>query len=136
MEDCGLIIALIILVIFVFALCKRRKVPRVEKRASCEPMVAAKPKPMLSEGGSFQDFMINEGLDKSVVESHNRFTEELQQRTTGSSSHAERTDDNDINPWRGLRRTNYQGVSAAPEARVTHSEDQSQMYRPNTRKYV
>jgi hypothetical protein len=69
------------------------------------------------------------GLESDIKESHNRFITEVHHRTTGASAAAVRSDDNDINPWVGLRRPNYWGGNAYSQndARVVSSEDPSQM---------
>ena len=73
------------------------------------------------------EYILQNGIDSSVVESHREFTDETQHRTTGASVETVRDDPNDIVPWIGLRRPDYHGVFADKDARVTHSEDPRQM---------
>jgi len=69
------------------------------------------------------------GLPRSVAESHKEFTTDNPHSTTVSSRDTERDDPNDVNPWVGLRRPQYQVpiANTQPDSRVVSSETPSQM---------
>jgi hypothetical protein len=83
----------------------------------------------------YRDFIASNSLEQSVYDSHNQFTTDANHRTSGASGLTIRTDDNDINPWVGLRRPNYLAVSTGDESRVVPSETPGQMPNP-TRKVL
>jgi hypothetical protein len=66
-------------------------------------------------------------LEPEVYESHQRFAEEANLLNLGPSNMSERSDPNDVVPWVGLRRPDYQSVYANCTARVEHSEIPDQM---------
>lgn len=79
---------------------------------------------------SYDDYLVNEGLEKSVVESHNKFVDEIHHRTTGASAQSVLSGDVDVNPWVGLRRINYNAAFSQNDARTVSSESPDQMYDP------
>lgn len=80
---------------------------------------------------SFNDYLVNQGLEKNVIDSHRMYVDESLHSTTGASVETVRDDDNDVNPRVGLRRTNYFDTYALPDARTVHSELPHQKYRPS-----
>ena len=71
---------------------------------------------------NYKDVAEAMALDQSVYDSHANYAESANQSTSGASALSERSDDNDVIPWIGLRRPDYKSVYAASDARVDHSE--------------
>lgn len=70
-------------------------------------------------------------LEDDVSESHKEFVKDITRSTSGAAGAAFtlRSDDNDVNPRVGLRRSKYRTyASARSDARVVHSEYPDQMY--------
>jgi len=72
--------------------------------------------------GSYQDLIKDIGLDESVVTSHTDYVSNMNRTTTGASNLTERSDDNDVVTWMGLRRPEYHRAYAAYDARQEHSQ--------------
>lgn len=66
-------------------------------------------------------------LEPEVYESHQNYAQNANLVSLGPSNMAERSDPNDVVPWVGLRRPDYQSVYANCTARVEHSEIPDQM---------
>jgi hypothetical protein len=71
----------------------------------------------------YSDYIVKSGLEQSVVDSHNKFTSEIQNKTTGASAETVFSHDDDIVPWVGLRRPDYRSVTIDPNAREVPSTD-------------
>jgi hypothetical protein len=67
-------------------------------------------------------------LEPEVYESHKEYSADMNRSTSGASMMTIRTDPNDVNPWRGLRRPDYHSVYADSTARVDQSEVPETMY--------
>ena len=72
-------------------------------------------------------------LESGVFESHAQYSAELNSMAAGPSRNIERDDANDLIPWMGLRKPDFQGVFADPKnkPRQEHSEYPDQMRRRN-----
>jgi uncharacterized membrane-anchored protein YhcB (DUF1043 family) len=72
-------------------------------------------------------------LESGVFESHAQYSAELNSMAAGPSRNIERDDANDLIPWMGLRKPDFQGVFADPrnKPRQEHSEFPDQMRRRN-----
>jgi hypothetical protein len=58
----------------------------------------------LNPDSNFHGFLMNTGLDPSVIKSHNQYTADLQTSTTGASTETVFSHSDDIVPYWGLRR--------------------------------
>lgn len=79
----------------------------------------------------YNNMMQKMSLESEVSDSHKRFVKDVTRSTSGAAgaSMTVRSDDNDINPWVGLRRPRYRTpASANSDARTVHSEYPDQMY--------
>jgi hypothetical protein len=82
----------------------------------------------LAMAGDYQNAMQKMGLEQTVSDSHKQFMDEVHHRTSTSSKMTVRTDDNDINPWVGLRRPRYNhGATPESDARTVSSETPNQL---------
>lgn len=70
-------------------------------------------------------------LEDSIYQSHAEFAAEADLSTTSTAALQIRDDPNDVVPWRGLKRPDYQGVFSADDSRVVSSEEPSQMISAN-----
>lgn len=66
-------------------------------------------------------------LEPEVFESQERYSNDMNRSTSGPSMLSETDHRNDVVPFVGLRRPDYQGVYADQTARVEHSEIPDQM---------
>lgn len=88
----------------------------------------------VSEGfSSYNDYVMDTGLEPSVKESHNRFIDEIKSRTSGASAQTTFSHETVENPWVGLRRPAYD-VDVSEDARVVPSSYKYQMSTNNTPK--
>lgn len=69
-------------------------------------------------------------LEREVFDSQQEYTENIGMGA-GASALATRSDDNDVVPWIGLRRPDYQSVYAGDDRRTVHSEYPDQMPENN-----
>lgn len=141
MADCLLIILLVLLIILMTrSNCSYFKADKggdaqdeQESQQMEEPvketMVAQPRSSQVPQYKTYSDFLLNAGIEKTVMDSHRQFVDEIQHKTTGASTETVRDDDNDVNPRWGLRKTNYFDATAGADARVTSSEDPRQMYQ-------
>jgi hypothetical protein len=58
----------------------------------------------LNPDANFHGYLMNTGLDPSVIKSHQDYTADLQQSTTGASTETVFSHSDDIVPYWGLRR--------------------------------
>ena len=119
-----LIPVLIVIVILIFL--KKKKKPcggarSVISRRSVQPQ---SPKKHMDYG----EYLYKEGLEPSNFSSHRQFVKDTYSDSLllGSSKEIVRDDPNDINPYLGLRRPNYDVVVGAG-ARQVPSEDRMQL---------
>jgi hypothetical protein len=79
--------------------------------------------------GSYNDFIQQRALDKSVVDGQNTWIDSIPHRTTVASSSVVRDDSNDLNVSVGLIKPNYQDSMAQsqPESRQVSTEEPWQM---------
>lgn len=82
-----------------------------------------------SDYGQVAQYM---SLEPEVFESHDQYSNDMNRLSLGPSNMAERSDPNDVVPWVGLRRPDYQSTSASAGARVEHSEIPDQQYAQKT----
>jgi hypothetical protein len=80
----------------------------------------------LSGYSDYNSVMQHIGLEPEIYESHANYSSDMNRLSLGPSTLSERTDPNDVVPWRGLRRTRYE-VYADENARVEQSETPDQM---------
>jgi hypothetical protein len=74
---------------------------------------------------SYQSYMVNVGLDSSVIDSHKQFTSDLQSTTTGASTETVFSHSNDIVPFHGLRRHSANiPVDSTSREVPSHTNDQ------------
>ena len=67
-------------------------------------------------------------LEPEIFKSHTEYTQDIDHLNLGPSTLSERSDPNDVIPWRGIRgRPDYQSVYAGRDARQDHSEFPDQM---------
>ena len=76
----------------------------------------------LGSYGDYNAVIQYTSLDPSVFKSHQQYSNDINNSTSGASNLTIRSDDNDIVPWVGLRRPKYDQVYAKADARVTSSE--------------
>ena len=83
----------------------------------------------------YNEYIVNAGLEQSVIDSHRKFAEDMNQKTSGASAQTTFSHDEDPsgNGWRGLRRPDYSGIYMDPNAREVPSTYKEQM--PKNRKY-
>lgn len=106
----------------------------------CRPKsCCAAPKPVAreymnntAESGAFEDYLIDAGLESTVIDSHQQFVNDIQKTTSGASVETVLAGDVDDNPWVGIRRPNYD-VKVDSSARTVPSAEQSRM--PTARRY-
>ncbi len=148
--DTSLIVIVIILavLVFLFSDSKKKSKPKyvVMKGAGCS---SKRGKSYMSEledvddlaskesGSSyenFEDYILDNGLEKSVTESHNQYVQDLQQRTSGASVETVTSHDENINPWVGLRRPDYLSVKVDANAREVSSQTPEQLRDSSNKK--
>jgi hypothetical protein len=78
------------------------------------------------EINDYNDYLLNTGLEQSVVDSHNKFTEGITTTTSGASAMTEVSHDDNLVPWYGLRRPRND-VYIDPNAREVPSVYQKQL---------
>lgn len=66
-------------------------------------------------------------VEPEVYESHARYSEDMNQSTSGASMLPERDDPNDVVPWVGLRKPRYRDVYSGENVRQDHTETPDQM---------
>jgi hypothetical protein len=138
MTDCLLIVLLILLILHIssshICISKRKEKQEEEeeeeddKKECVESMVSA-PAKRAQSYNHYSDYLLSAGVEKSVVDSHKQFVDEIHHKTTGASTETVRDDSNDVNPRWGLRKTNYFDAVSGVDARTTSSEDPRQMYQ-------
>ncbi len=84
----------------------------------------------LKSAGGWNQIAQYQALEPEVYKSHEEYSQDMNRSTSGASMMTIRTDDNDINPWIGLRRPSYYGTYPADDARVTATEVPTQMPTP------
>ncbi len=65
------------------------------------------PEPVDEEEENYEDVLVKEWLDESVVSQHLQYLKDSNQTTSGASTQVERSDRQDVVPQMGLRRINY-----------------------------
>lgn len=78
------------------------------------------------DSGNYHEYMINTGLEASVVKSHNDFTDEIQNKTTGASTETVFSHDDAIVPSWGLRRRSA-AVAINPNSKDVPSQTNEQL---------
>lgn len=86
--------------------------------------------PMMDD---YHEYMVNTGLESSVVDSHRNFADEIQNTTTGASTDTVTSHDDSIVPSWGLRRRS-EYVPVSPNAREVPSSTDEQI-RDNSKSY-
>lgn len=85
-----------------------------EERPLYTPMSSDVP---AGEGeGNYEDDLVKEWLDESVVSQHLQYLKDSNQSTSGASTQVERSDRQDVVPQMGLRRINYGKNLLSPNA--------------------
>lgn len=69
-----------------------------------------------TDEGNYEDELVKEWLDESVVSQHLQYLKDSNQSTSGASSQVERSDRQDVVPQMGLRRINYGKNLLSPNA--------------------
>jgi hypothetical protein len=93
-----------------------------------KPNQSSKPKKMsyedldVVEYGSWNDMTQAIGLEPEIFESQAQYNKDFNGGSLGPAHIAERSDDNDVVTWVGLKRPNYQATHADETARVVHSQ--------------
>jgi hypothetical protein len=77
--------------------------------------------------GAWGEVAQYQALEPEVYESHEEYTDDMNRVSSGASMMTIRSDPNDVNMWRGLRRPDYHSIYAASDARVDHTEVPDQM---------
>jgi hypothetical protein len=72
--------------------------------------------------GSWNDMTQAIGLEPEIFESQAQYNKDFNGGSLGPAHVAERSDDNDVVTWVGLKRPNYQATYADETARVVHSQ--------------
>lgn len=88
----------------------------------------------LKQPGDWNEESQYQSLEPEVYTSHDEYVADMNRSTSGASMMTIRSDDNDINPWIGLRRPDYHSVYPADDARVDSSETPSSM--PSATRYL
>ena len=82
----------------------------------------------------YNDFVLTNGLEQSVIDSHKKFADELQNKTSGSSKNTVFSHDIEVGPtWVGIRRPEYI-VPIDPTAREVPSVRESDF--PKNKRYT
>lgn len=87
-------------------------------------------KPTAQQDGSvsgYEDYLIGAGLSQSVVDSHRRFVDDIQQTTTGASVQTELSGDVYDHSFVGLRRPDFSAIYVDPESRTVPGASDDQM---------
>lgn len=131
--------ALFVLILLVaYMLLNQNEKPKREKPVSSCPsnvdrsfMGSSNPTmtPVIDD---YNDYLLTAGLEKSVVDSHRQFVNDIAQTTTGASAQTVLSGDIMDNPFVGLRRPDYR-VEVDPNARQVPSAEQWQY--PTSTKY-
>lgn len=138
----GVVVGLLIVCLYrIYRTCGHKMAgAAMEQMPVMEPAVAPAPSRSFMEdkdlmvGADYSNYVLNTGLDQSVIESHRRFTDDLQNSTARTSSmQTELSSDVYDNPWVGLRRPNTD-VKVSKEARQVPTADQFQQERSSTTK--
>ncbi len=138
MSEAVLVGVLAIVVMYIiYCMCyKSKKAKKGPKTGSCGGGAAMPRQKKLVDPDSMipvdhSEYIADVGLQPGVLESHERFTQEIHQRSTGASAETVFSHDVDIVPWRGLRRPNY-NVEISEHAREIPSvfPDQVPKYKP------
>lgn len=147
--DTSLIVVIIILAILVFLFSDFNKKPKskyVVMKGGCSPKSGKSymtevedikdldAKEAESSYENFEDYIMDNGLEKSVTESHNQYVQDLQQRTSGASVETVTSHDENINPWVGLRRPDYSSVRIDGSAREVSSQTPEQLRDSSNKK--
>lgn len=113
MSDKLLVGVLVVVALYtIYCIQPMNKKPKRASKASCG---APAPAPKTRGSANPDDlipidhslYMADVGLADSIKDSHERFTQEIHQRSTGASAETVLSQEPDINPWVGLRRPNY-----------------------------
>jgi hypothetical protein len=78
------------------------------------------------DSGNYHEYMVSTGLEASVVKSHNDFTDEIQNKTTGASTETVFSHDDAIVPSWGLRRRSA-AVPINPNSKDVPSQTNEQL---------
>jgi hypothetical protein len=77
--------------------------------------------------GDWNQMSQYQALEPEVYASHDEYVADMNRSTSGASMLTIRSDDNDVNPWVGLRRVDYHSAYPADDVRVDSSEVPSAM---------
>lgn len=135
----SILLALFIVLILLFIMVSYRKVPSEKNDTSMVSInsdrnINVPVKSLTPVDYDFNDYVLSSGVDKSVVDSHRRFTSQIQKSTTGASTLTELSGDVYATPFVGLRRPDMQRIPIDANARTVPSEDQAVM-PPGNRLY-
>lgn len=134
---------LVFLIIVVLFLCynysckKSRPVVLVKPSCGGEESEIVSPfanKDEAPDADDYQTYVMQNGLEKGVFDSHKRFVSDLRQTPRGSSSLTETSHDENINPWVGLRRPDYTSVKVSEHAREVPTQTPEQLYDSSNKK--
>ena len=81
----------------------------------------------------YSNYVLSNGLEQSVLSSHNQYVEDIDARKSGSSADTVTSHDENINPWVGLRRPSYD-VVVSPHAREVPSQTPEQLFESSNKK--
>jgi hypothetical protein len=85
-----------------------------------------------SPAGDYSDVVMQMALEPSVLKSHQQFITDTSANTSGASPMSVRDDDNNLVPWVGIRRPEF-NVYVDPNARTVPTEMPYQM--PDNSRY-
>lgn len=81
----------------------------------------------LTSYGSYNQVAQYSALEPEVYSSHENYSNDMNRSTSGASMMTIRSDPNDVNMWRGLRRPDYKSIYPADDVRVDSTEIPDQM---------
>lgn len=81
----------------------------------------------LKQYGSYNELSQYMSLEPDVYKSHQEYSTDINRSTSGASMMTIRSDPNDVNPWRGLRRIDYKSIYPQDDVRTDSSEVPDQM---------
>ena len=122
------ILSIVVIYLIYVSSCEKK---HVQPRNSCSKSLP-RPKPSLGfmadreEDFNHESYLLNNGLESSVLDSHRNFVDEMQMKTTGASALSVMSHDDSIVPKWGLRRSTPM-VNVDPNAREVPSSTNEQL---------
>jgi hypothetical protein len=138
------IVLAILVILIIYMVYKHMTKKRRRTHAGAECMVGSSSndfetryiKAEATNYDDYSDFIKDVSLDPEIYKSHQSYTDDIDSSVSGSSMNAERSDDNDLVPFVGLRRPDYRGVPVGRDVRTETSEFVYNLPRQRTSSYL